>query len=438
MTDPRRHDQNEAAPDPVASMPPSPAKRRAGLGTGRRRVALFAVAGLAITVVAGWLYLRGRESTDDARVRAPIHPIAPRVEGMVVAVAVADNQVVAAGDLLFEIDRRDFEVELERRRADLDEALARARGASTGVPLTTTTSESALVGARAVVDDARAGVPLAEQQLAAAVAALRGAEARQREAEAEHARVARDRERLAPLIERDEISRQEYDAAVENERGREAAADAARAAVTAGGNQVAIAENRLVQARAELRRRQAEADAAAVGPQRVSITEAEAASAAARVEQARAEVRRAELDLEYTRVRSPVAGTIARKSVEEGEIVRPGQAVMAVVALDEVWVTANFKETQVRAMRPGQRARVEVDAYPGRALRGRVESIGAATNSSFSLLPPENASGNFVKVVQRLPVKIVLDEPQDTEHPLRPGMSVEATVFTRSSPRPEP
>jgi membrane fusion protein (multidrug efflux system) len=398
-----------------------------------RRPRAIGAAALALLVVAAgaWWYLRGRESTDDARVRAAIHPIAPRVAGMVVAVRVGDNQEVAAGELLFEIDRRDYEVALARRRADLDEALALSSAASTGVPLTTTTSESALSSARAVVDDARAGVLVAEQRRAAAEAGLRVAEARARQAEAEHARAARDRERLAPLVERDEISRQEFDVAVESEHARAAAVDAARAAVAVAGNERAETESRLVQARAELRRREAEASAAAVAPQRVSITEAEAASASARVEQARAEVRRAELDLEYTEVRAPVAGVVARKSVEVGEFVRPGQAVMAVVALAEVWVTANFKETQVRAMRPGQRASIEVDAYPGRELAGRVQSIGAATNSSFSLLPPENASGNFVKVVQRLPVKIVFEAPQDPERPLRPGMSVEATVFLR-------
>ena len=368
---------------------------------------------LAILIAVSWWMLSGRESTDDARVRASIHPIAPRVAGMVVAVHVKDNQPVEAGDVLFEIDRRDFEVARDRRRADLDEATARARAASTGVPLTATTTESALAGARAVVDDARAGVRSAENSLAAAEAGLRGAEARLRQAEAEHARAARDLERLAPLLERDEISKQEHDGAVETEHARAAAVDAAKAGVTVADNEKSVAESRLAQARAEVRKREAEATAAGTAPQRVTITEAEAASATARVEQTTAELRRAELDLEYAAVKAPVSGVVARKSVEVGEYVRPGQAVLAVVVLDDVWVVANFKETQVTAMRPGQRASVEVDAYPGRDYEGHVESIGAATNSSFSLLPPENASGNFVKVVQRLPVKIVFDGPQD-------------------------
>jgi membrane fusion protein (multidrug efflux system) len=431
MADPRP----DLVPDDAPEAPPSAARsargRVAGALHSRRRVVLPLAALLAVVVVVGWWLLHGRESTDDARVRASIHPIAPRVQGTVVAVHVKDNQAVAAGEVLFEIDRRDFEVARDARRADLDEATARARAATTGVPLTATTSESALAGARATVDDARAGVRLAEKSLAAAEAGSRGAEARLRQAQAEHARAARDRERLAPLVERDEISKQEYDAAVENENARAAAVDAAQAAVTVAGNEVAVAESRLAQARAEVRRREAEAAAAGTAPQRVTITEAEAASATARVEQASAQLRRAELDLEYTQVRAAVAGVVARKSVEVGEYVRPGQAVMAVVALDDVWVVANFKETQVRAMRPGQRAKVEVDAYPGRDFEGHVDSIGAATNSSFSLLPPENASGNFVKVVQRLPVKIVLDQPQDPERPLRPGMSVIARVYTR-------
>jgi membrane fusion protein (multidrug efflux system) len=418
---------------PIAPLPTARSARGRVTGAlrSRRRLVVPLAALLAVLAVVSWWWLRGRESTDDARVRASIHPIAPRVQGTVVAVHVKDNQAVSAGEVLFEIDRRDFEVARDARRADLDEATARARAASTGVPVTATTSESALAGARATVDDARAGVRLAEKSLAAAEAGLRGAEARLRQAQAEHARAARDRERLAPLVERDEISKQEYDAAVETENARAAAVDAAQAAVTVAGSEMAVAESRLAQARAEVRRREAEAAAAGTAPQRVTITEAEAASAAARVAQAAAELRRAELDLEYTQVRAPVGGSIARKSVEVGEYVRPGQAVMAVVALDDVWVVANFKETQVRAMRPGQRAKIEVDAYPGRDYEGRLESIGAATNSSFSLLPPENASGNFVKVVQRLPVKIVLDQPPDPERPLRPGMSVIARVYTR-------
>ena len=431
MADPQREDARRETPLLSPPAAGSARGRMTGALHSKRRIVLPLVAVALAVVGLSWWLLRGRETTDDARVRASIHPIAPRVQGTVVAVHVKDHQAVAAGEVLFELDRRDFEVARDRRRADLDEATARGLAASTGVPLTATTTESALAGARATVDDARAGVRLAEKSLAAAEAGLRGAEARLRQAEAEHARAARDQERLVPLVERDEISKQEYDGAVENEHARAAAVDAAKAAVTVAGNEMAVAESRLAQARAEVRRREAEAAAAGTAPQRVTITEAEAASASARVEQTAAELRRAELDLEYTQVRAPVAGVVARKSVEVGEFVRPGQAVMAVVALGDVWVVANFKETQVRAMRPGQRAAIEVDAYPGRDFEGHVEAIGAATTSSFSLLPPENASGNFVKVVQRLPVKIVLDQSQDVERPLRPGMSVVAKVYTR-------
>jgi membrane fusion protein (multidrug efflux system) len=436
MDEPRREPATSAPPSPAAAPRPAVRGRVTSAIASRRRFLLpLAVVVLLAGAVAWWM-LRGRESTDDARVRGSIHPIAPRIPGTVVAVHFKDNQAVVAGDVLFEIDRRDYEVARDRRRADLDEATARAKAASTGVPVTATTTESALAGARATVDDARAGVQLAEKALAAAEAGLTGAEARLRQAQAEHARASRDLERLAPLVARDEISKQEYDAAVETDHARQAAVDAAQAGVAAAGSEAAVAESRLTQARAEVRRREAEAAAAGTAPQRVTITEAEATSAQAKMEQTAVELRRAELDLEYTSVRAPVSGVVSRKSVEVGEYVRPGQAALAIVSLDDVWVVANYKETQVRAMRPGQRAKIEVDAYPGRDFEGRVESIGAATNSSFSLLPPENASGNFVKVVQRLPVKIVLDQPQDPKQPLRPGMSVIARVYTRSTPKP--
>lgn len=427
----------EPHPTPAspAADPPTPVRPRRQLGvstSGRNR---RIVAGLSLILVVSsvglWWYFSGRESTDDARIKAPIHPVAPRVSGLVLEVHVGDNQSVEKGALLVEIDPADHQVALTQARADLEEALAKARAAETGVPLVTTTTGSALTSARASVEDAEAGVRFAERDVAASRARLEITRSRLREAEAEHQRVRQDLKRYEPLIARDEISRQEFESAVEVEHAQSAAADAATFAVVVAENEVAMSESREAQARSLLRRSQADAEAAAMAPQRVAITEAEAVSANAAVDRARAALRRAELDLEYTKILAPVDGVVARKSVESGEYLRPGQAVLAVVEIDNVWAVANFKETQLEHMRPGQPAKIKVDAYPGHSFSGRVGSIGAATRSSFSLLPPENATGNFVKVVQRLPVEIIFDDTSDATRPLRAGMSVVVTVSTR-------
>jgi membrane fusion protein, multidrug efflux system len=281
------------------------------------------------------------------------------------------------------------------------------------------------------VEQAEAAVTGAQHEIEVAQANLAAAQARQREREAAATKASRDVERLRALVEKDEISRQQFDAAV-------AAADSARAAVEAAASEViaargtiTVAQQRAAQARATASQARAGLTTAQTAPQQLQVTQARAAAADARAQLAEAALKQAELNLAYTTIAAPGAGIISRKSVEPGQVIQAGQPLMALVDLDHVWVVANFKETQLDAMRPGQKATVEVDALGGREFEGHVDSIAAATGAKFSLLPPENATGNFVKVVQRIPVKIVLEAGQDPYHLLRPGMSVTPTVHIR-------
>jgi len=398
---------------------PRPGNGVVGFLRRRPRVArALAVAAVVIVVgaVLAWRYFAVRESTDDAQIDGHIAPIAARVSGTVVAVNVDDNQEVAAGTVLVRLDDTDYKLALQRAEADLAEAQAVLQAAREGVPITTTTTASGVSSAAAGVTRAAAGV-------AASQARLDAAEAHLREATANDTRVQRDLERLRQLVEKDEISRQQYDAAVAAAASAQAGVDAARATVVEAEHARTQAQDALLQARAELR-------TAHTAPNQVAVMRARQASAEARVQQAQAAALQARLALSYTTVTTPSDGVISRKMVELGQTVEAGQPLLALVPLADVWVTANFKETQLRHMHPGQRAVVEVDTY-GRRYTGRVDSIAAATGARFSLLPPENATGNYVKVVQRVPVKIVLDRGQDPKHLLRPGMSVVPTVFTR-------
>jgi membrane fusion protein (multidrug efflux system) len=285
--------------------------------------------------------------------------------------------------------------------------------------------------AQADVEHAEAALTEASHGVDAAKARLVTAQARLREQEATAARDARDAERLRGLLAKDEVPQQQFDRATAQAEASRAAADGARSAVQEAELGVRVAEARVAQARVAQPRAAAELRVARTAPEQVAAARARAESAAARAQQARAAVGRAELDLEHAVVRAPVSGIVSRKSVEPGQVIQPGQPLMTIIPLDRVWVVANFKETQIDGMRPGQRVSVRVDAYGGRRFDGKVESIAAATGARFSLLPPENASGNFVKVVQRVPVKIVLDGTQDPDHLLRPGMSVTPVVYTK-------
>ncbi len=401
------------------------------MNKSRMRAVLAVIAIAAVIAAAAWWWVsRSRETTDNAQIDGHIAPVASRVAGTVLEVKVVDNQRVEAGAVLVQIDARDYEVALARAKADLADAEAALEAARAGIPITATTTSSQVATATAGVERSGTGIAIAGKDVDAARSRLAAAQARLREAQATETRTARDLERMAQLIAKDEVSQQQYDAAVAAAEAARASVEAARAAVAESEQAVAAAEGRRSQAVEAERQARADLRSAGTAPAQVAVIRARAASADARLAQARAIVAQAELNLAYTTLRAPVAGVVSKKSVEVGQVVAPGQPLLAIVPLDNVWVTANFKETQLTDMRPGQKARIQVDTY-GRAYDGHVDSIAAATGARFSLLPPENATGNYVKVVQRIPVKIVLDGPKDPALPLRPGMSVTATVYTR-------
>jgi membrane fusion protein (multidrug efflux system) len=361
---------------------------------------------LIILVVGGvfvWRYYAVRESTDDAEIDGHLTPLSARVSGTVTQVNVDDNQQVKAGDILVQLDPKDYQIALERAKADLEDAVATAQGAKTSVPITTISTGGSL-------DVARANVGAAQKDVDAA-------SARVNESKANYEKVAKDLDRAKMLVQKDEISRQQYDAAVAGDQAAKATVDASQA-------QLAAANSRVIQA-------QAQVETAATAPQQVQVSRTRLGSAEALVQVRQAAVNQAELNLGYASVRAPANGVVSNKTVEVGQVVQPGQPLASLVNIDDVWVTANFKEDQLRKMKIGQHVKIHVDAFD-RDYDGCVDSFAGASGARFSLLPPENATGNYVKVVQRLPVKIVFVKGQDPEHMLRPGLSVVPTVLTDS------
>jgi membrane fusion protein (multidrug efflux system) len=365
-------------------------------------VVLLVVLLLIALVAFIWHYYSLRESTDDAQVDGHIIPISARVTGTAIRVLHDDNELVQAGTLLVELDPKDYQVAIDRAKADLANAEAGSTAARVGIPLTTTTSSSQLVAADAAVRSADRDVQMAQ--------------ARVQEAQANYTKAASDLKRMETLVQKDEISRQQYDAAVATAASAKATLDAANAGVSS-------AESHVAQARAQ-------ADAAHTVPDQIRVTRARAGAAEADVQKYRAALEQAELNLQYTKIVAPVTGVLSKRNIEPGQVVQAGQPLFSIVNLDDIWVTANFKETQLKEMHPGQRAEIDVDAY-GKKFEGTVESMPGATGARFSLLPPENATGNFVKVVQRLPVRIRINPGQDPNHLLRPGMSVVPVVFVK-------
>jgi len=397
------------------------------------RVQAIAGAVLLVAVAAGlWFWLtRGRETTDDAQVDARVTQIAAKVAGTVLSVAFTDNQPVEAGTVLVEIDPRDYQVAVEKARAELADAEGVAVTAQSNVPITSTTAAGSVTTAEGSVEQAQGAADAAQKEIEAARAHLTTAQARQREADANATKASRDVERLRGLLAKDEVSQQQFDAATAAAEAQRAAADSARSQVSEAEAGIRVAESRLLQARAGQQQARASLSSTQTVRDQITAMKARAASAQARVEQAKASLAQAELNVQYTVIKAPATGVAARKSVNRGQVVQQGQPLLAVVEVNDVWITANFKETQLTYMRPGQRATIDVDAYGDKTLKGHVDSIAPATGARFSLLPPENATGNYVKVVQRVPVKILLDPGQDPDHLLRPGMSVVPRVYTR-------
>ena len=424
----------------------------------------FLIAAIVVLVVGAaiglhyYLYARSHESTDDAFIDGHIIQISPKASGYVAKVYVDDNQQVKAGDLLVEIDARDYQVRLQQAKAALEAGLAREAEARTNVSLTRATTAASVQQARATVLGARSGVQSSRagassslsraKQAASAIstakANLEQARAQVQAAQAETTRTSADVERYQALYAKDEVSKQQLDQAVAAARTASAQLDAARQRVAAaeaqvneaGASHVAAAETAR-QAQTQIGGAQASVSEALgrlaqanTAPQQVAVSQAQSKTAGATTEQLRAQVVQAELELSYTKIYAPEAGRVTRKSVEQGAYVEIGQPLLSIVP-GNVWVTANFKESQIGRMLPGQPVDITVDAYSDKVFKGHVDSIQAGTGARFSLIPPENATGNYVKVVQRVPIKIVFDEPPDPKHMLAPGMSVVPEVAVR-------
>ncbi len=382
----------------------------------RRRVIIAVVVALLVLVAAGlWWHSTYTEDTDDAQINGHLIQVSARVAGQVAKVYVEENQLVKAGDVIAELDPSDYKVAVENAEAALASAQANAAAASVNVPITTVNTGSNLRSADANVSGSQAGVGQAEKQLDAA-------HARVTQAQANYTKAQADLERYKPLVEKDVISKQQFDAAVAAADATKAAVADARANEQAAVDGVKVAMEREAQAQAGLKYAQ-------TGPEQVVAQSARAKQAEAQVQQAQAQLDMAKLNLSYTRIVAPTAGIITRKSVEINQNVAPGQNLLMLVSLEGLWVTANFKETQLRHMSAGQAVEIEVDST-GKTYHGKVTQIGGATGSVLSLFPPENATGNYVKVVQRVPVRIDFNDlaGEDPNHELRPGLSVEPKV----------
>jgi membrane fusion protein (multidrug efflux system) len=404
----------------VADFTPTPTEQDAEIEgaqpqSRRKGIAIVVVVILALVAAGLWWRSTYSESTDDAQVNGHLIQVSARIAGQVAKVYVDENQLVKAGDVIAELDPSDYKVAVENAEAALASAQANAAAANVNVPITTVNTGSNLTSADANLSGSHAAVDQAEQQ-------LESAHARVAQAKASNTKAQADLERYKPLVEKDVISKQQFDAAV-------AAADAAKAALSdarhseqAAEQGVKVARDRETQARAGLKFAQ-------TGPQQVAAQSARAKQAQAQVAQAQAQLDMAQLNLSYTKIVAPAAGIITRKSVEINQNVAPGQNLLMLVSLEGLWVTANFKETQLRHMSAGQAVDIEVDST-GKTYHGKVTQIGGATGSVLSLFPPENATGNYVKVVQRVPVRVDFTDlaGEDPKHELRPGLSVEPSV----------
>jgi membrane fusion protein (multidrug efflux system) len=400
----------------------------------KRKIRFIVLAVLVVAAIASipiYSYYAARESTDDAQVDGHLVPISARVSGTVLEVLVRDNEQVKAGQTLVKLDPADYQVALAQAQAQLATAQATTSESKVNVPLTNINTLSQVDTSKTQTDQARASVNSAQQAANQAQANIGSAKATLEARQADYEKAQKDLARFKDLVAKDEISKQEFDAA-------DAAARAGLANVAAAQANVTVAQRNFDKAVADLGEAKArlntalvlERQEAQVRPRQQEATEARYQQSQAEVQQRDADVKQAQLNLSYTELKAPVDGVVSKKTAEPGMHLAAGEEIMALVPLDDVWITANFKETQLRKMRVGQKVDIEVDTYGGsRKYRGHIQSIAAASGSKFSLLPPENATGNYVKVVQRVPVKILLDPGENNDHRLLPGMSVTPVVL---------
>ncbi len=385
----------------------------------RRFIIILVVAVLIAGALLFYWHSTFFEDTDDAQVNGHLIQISSRINGTVVSVPVVENQYVKAGDTIVELDPRDYETAVQQDEANLAAAEANLQSNTVNIPVTTTSVTTNLAAVAATLAQADSAVTQAQQQLEANRAAIA-------QADANYIKAKLDVERYTPLVQRDVISKQQFDQAVATAKADEAALAQARQNADASSTAVRMAQDRVVQTKAQLQN-------AKTAPEQIRIQKARTSQAAAQVEQNRAALAQAKLNLSYCKIIAPVDGIITSKSVEVGQNVSTGQNMTTLVSLDDIWVTANFKETQLDHMRAGQPVTFSVDAYGGRKYDAVVTQIGGATGSVLSLFPPENATGNYVKVVQRVPVRIDLkSKSEDQDHLLRPGLSVEPKVRVKS------
>jgi membrane fusion protein (multidrug efflux system) len=388
----------------------------------RRKTAALLLAAVLVLIGSGYFVWRAfqYEDTDDAQVDGHIMPLSARITGQIQEVRVVEGQLVHAGDVLVTIDQRDYKIAVAQAQANLADAESTATSSHWNVPITSVSTSSNLDSAQTAVINAGAGVAAAEQNLESARAAAE-------QAEANAAKSDSDLERYRQLVAKEDISRQLYDQANASAIANRAAVVSAKAVALAAEQTLRQQQGKLLQSKADLR-------SAQTGPQQVSLTRAKAEAADAQAIQRKAQLDQAELNLSFTVIRSPATGIVGKKSVEVGQNVSVGQELLDVVPLDDIWVTANFKETQLAHMVPGQPVEIKVDAYDHK-WKGHVSNLGGGAGSVFSLLPPENATGNYVKVVQRVPVRIDFDrvagESFNADGMLKPGLSVDPDVRVR-------
>jgi membrane fusion protein, multidrug efflux system len=409
---------SETTSRPAAPPAPPPTSRASGYLRERPHARIFIIIAVIAVIVGGvfaWRYFSSYESTDDAEVDGHLMPVSARISGYVSKVNIDDNQLVHAGDVMVEIDPRDYQVAVDQAAAAAADASATAQSQDIDVPVTSVNTTSQVSSSQADVSSAQAGIAAAQQQYDAAQAELL-------QAQANDVKAQNDLMRYKQLVDKQEVSEQTYDQAVAAAAAGDAGVAAAKATAAAAAQQVTQAQSRLEAARAAYRSSQ-------TGPRQVQSMEARAKSAGANAQAKEAALEQAQLNLQYTKILAPATG-IVTKNVEVGMNVQPGQQLASVVPLDDVWITANFKETQLKYMKPLQKVEIKADTN-GRGYKGHVDSIAGSSGARTSLLPPENATGNYVKVVQRVPVKIVLEPGENSDHSLRLGMSVEPKVFVK-------